>query len=475
MNPESSPRGIILIHSDQHRADCLSCAGHPYLKTPNLDRLAAEGLRFTNAFTAIPVCGPARASLMSGAWSFHHGSLANGDSEATHQIGPETSTWSGRLARREISLEYVGRWHVNDRYDPTSFGFRHYFSDTGYGAWRAKKGLPAAPATNGFFGEIDPYITPAQSKLGWLFDHALDRLEILSQEGQPFFLRIDPFEPHLPNRVPEPYASMYSPEELEPWGSFGETFAEKPFVQAQQLRTWGVQDWTWKDWAPVVARYLGEITLLDHQVGRVLDELERLGLADDVLVMYTSDHGDMCGAHRMVDKHYVMYDDVVKVPLLARWPRGIAPGGVANAFVSSTLDLAATFLDLFGEARPAGFAGSSLQPLFQEPERKIRPDIFSAYHGNQMGLFSQRMVANESWKYIWNATAEDEFYDRKNDPFELVNRASDFRAKPALDKMRRRMVECMTENRDPLLNRWTRASILGESVRDHMILQADGF
>ncbi len=123
-----------------------------------------------------------------------------------------------------------------------------------------------------------------------------------------------PSEPHLPNVIPEPYASLYPPAQVPPWPSFSDPLAGKPYIQRQQRVNWGVEGWTWDQWAPTVARYLGEITLLDAQVGRLLAQLDALGLADDTVVIYTSDHGDLCGGHGMVDKHYVMYDDVMRVP-----------------------------------------------------------------------------------------------------------------------------------------------------------------
>lgn len=463
MNQPFAPRGVVFIQSDQHRADCLGVAGHPSLRTPNLDRLAGEGVRFERAYTAIPLCVPARCSMMSGQWPFRHGVVANWDTEVGRELPTETPTWSRVLADSGVRCEYVGRWHVNRRADPRDFGFHHYFSDHGYAAWRAAQGIPPVPQANGHFGETDPHITPEQSRLGWLFDHAVERLDDLCGNANPFFLRIDTLEPHLANRVCEPYASRHDPATIPPWGSFADTFEGKPVVQAQQLRTWGIDTWMWDDWAPIVGRYLGEIELLDHQIGRVLAVLERRGLLNDVLVVYTSDHGDMCGGHRMIDKHYVMYDDVVRVPLLARWPARIRPGSVCGDFVCATLDLPSTFLDVFGRAAPVTFQGESLGACFDDPETRRRDDIFSTYHGNQMGLYSQRMVANTEWKYIWNATAEDELYHLVSDPHELSNRAEDPSCAGTLDALRARLVSWMERTGDPLLNPWTRRAILGDA------------
>jgi arylsulfatase A-like enzyme len=277
-----------------------------------------------------------------------------------------------------------------------------------------------------------------------------------AESGQHFFIRWDPSEPHLANIVPEPFASLYPPQDIPPWPSFPDPLIGKPYAHAQQLRNWQVDDWTWDDWAPIVGRYLGEVSLLDAQVGRLLDGLERLGLAEDTLVVYTSDHGDMCGSHGMVDKHNVMYDDVVRVPLVARWPGQIEPGTSCEAFVSSALDLASTFCEVAGARAPDTFVGLSLLPLFQGAGDNGREDILAMYHGNQFGLYSERMVRDRRWKYVWNPTALDELYDLENDPAELTNLATSRDHAGELSRLRHRLIEWLDEIGDPLLNGWTR-------------------
>ena len=247
--------------------------------------------------------------------------------------------------------------------DPTQFGFEDYISNDGYKAWRKAQGLGPAPRKNGFWGEVDAEITPDQSRLAWGASELIRLLEKASTGDRPFFLRWDTDEPHLPNVVPEPYASMYDPASIAPWPSFGDPLEGKPYIQRQQLRSWGIEGWTWEQWAPIVARYLGEVSLIDAQIGRILDALDALGLAENTLVVYTPDHGDLCGGHGMADKHYVMYDDIARVPLILRWPGVIPAGQVCDAFVSSGIDLATTFCDAAGLTPPATFVGQSLLPL----------------------------------------------------------------------------------------------------------------
>ncbi len=451
---------ILLIHTDQHRYDCLGTNGHPLIRTPHLDRLAAEGVNFRHAFTPCPICVPARASLLTGVWPTEHLSIANADTEAPRPFRENLPTFSQVLNQSGYQLGFVGKWQIHKEKPPQAFGFHDYIDDGQYNSWRASQGLAPQPHTNRWFGEVDPFIRPEQSRLAWGADRTLDLLRTYAAESQPFFLRWDPSEPHLPNIVPEPYASMYSPASIQPWPSFPDPLEGKPYIQSQMRRTWQIDGWSWEQWAPLVSRYLGEISLLDAQVGRLLDELNRLGLAENTLVIYTCDHGDLCGGHGMIDKHYVLYDDVVHVPLLVRWPAFAQAGQHCDAFVCQELDLADTFCEAAGQPVPTGFRGRSLLPLLRGEFSSARQDIFAMYQGNQFGLYSQRMLRDRRWKYVWNATAEDELYDLERDPGELHNLAASSEYLTELARLRRRMVGWMEEVKDPLLNTWNRAQLL---------------
>ena len=454
------PPNVLFILVDQHRFDCLGANGHPFLRTPHLDRLAREGMSFTRAFCPIALCVPSRVSLLTGQWPVEHGAIANEGTEAGRTFREGLTVFPQVLAAQGYWLGHVGKWQPHPRRGPTEFGYHEHANIHGYRAWRQAAGLPPVPRQNKWFGETDPHITPEQSALAWGCDHLLRLLEARAGQAQPFYLEWNTEEPHLPNVVPEPYASMYPPASIPPWPSFGDRFHGKPYIQAQQLRTWGLDHWGWREWAPIVSRYLGELSLLDAQVGRLLAALDRLGLANNTLVVYTTDHGDMCGGHGMIDKHFIMYEDVMHVPLLARWPGRIAAGRRCDAFVCHATDLAATFCAVAGSAPPATMRGISLLPLFDGAASNGREDIFASYHGNQFGLYSQRMLREARWKYIWNATAEDELYDLETDPAELQNLALSPRGAAELPRLRRRLVAWLEATHDPLLNGWTRDQLL---------------
>lgn len=451
----SSRPNILLLHSDQHRYDCLGVNGHRLVQTPNLDRLAREGVNFTHAFTPTPICSPARASLLTGAWPTQHGCINIPNSESFRPAREGLPLATELLHDAGYRVAHIGKFHQEVTGSPTEHGVDDFVSAWDYWKWRQQQGLPAEPKTQGWFGETDAHIRPDQSRMAWLADHALRLMQTYAKEGRPFFIRWDPPEPHLPNRPPEPYASMYPPERIAPWPSFPDQLTNKPYAQRRQRLIWGVEDWTWRDWAPIVSRYLADISLLDAQVGRLLAGLDALGLAGNTLVIYTTDHGDMTGAHGMMDKHFSMYDDILRVPLIARFP-GQLPAGVTNdAFVSNELDIAAALCETAGLIAPATFAGHSLLATARDGGN-ARPDIFAMYQGTETGLASQRVVRDHEWKYVWNVTVEDELYHLATDPGELRNLIGDPAAQSELNRLRGRLIAWMEAIKDPLWNIWTK-------------------
>lgn len=465
-HPTTGRPNVLLVYADQHRYDCLGMTGKPQgvsplAKTPHLDRLAAEGVRFTRAYCPIAVCIPSRNSLMHGQWPGEHLSIANWGTEAPHPPQEGLPALSQVLREAGYFLGHVGKWHIHPQRGPLEYGFhQHRPGAAHYEEWRAARGLPPRPRVNGWFGEVDPFIGPDDSRSAWEADGVLEVLEAWRGQDRPFFIQWDSDAPHLPNVVPEPYFSMYSSDDIPPWPSFPDPLIGKPYIQAQQRRTWKVEGWTWEQWAPVVRCYLAEVSLLDAQVGRVLNALEHMGIAEQTMVIYSTDHGDLCGGHGMVDKHYVMYEDVTRVPLIVRWPGRTLAGTQCDAWVSHNIDLAMTLCDVAGVPAPATFRGKSLLPLLTGGQDNGRQDIFCMYHGNQFGLYSQRMVRDARWKYVWNATAEDEMYDLELDPGELRNLATNPAYRGELERLRQRLVAWMEETHDPLLNSWTRTQLL---------------
>jgi arylsulfatase A-like enzyme len=458
--PGSRPN-ILLIYSDQHRYDCVGVNGHRILQTPGIDRIAREGMNFQQAYTPIPICVPARVSLLTGQWAPQHGVINNFDAESFKGLPPDTRTSFSAIRDAGYRTVHIGRWHADPQRTPLDFGAHEYIPESCYDTWREAQAVPKHSQTGGWMGSVDAITPPDKTYLHWSADQVIGWLTRHREHEEPFFMRWQMAEPHLPCRPPEAYAERYENVAIPPWPGFADDLANKPFMQKQMRRTWAVEDMAWEDWAPIVRRYFGVIAEIDHNVGRVLDALDDLSLAHDTVVVYTTDHGDMCGSHGMVDKHGIMYDDVVRVPMMMRAPGRIEAGSVCRRFVSNAVDLAGTFCELAGAEALEGFAGLSLVPLMGEPAGEWpRNDIFATYHGNQFGGYSQRMVRDERWKYVWNATDVDELYDLEADPGEIVNRAGDGACADELARLRARLVAWMQQTRDPLLNTWTRGQLL---------------
>ncbi|RJP71880.1 MAG: GTP-binding protein, partial [Candidatus Abyssobacteria bacterium SURF_17] len=235
---------------------------------------------------------------------------------------------------------------------------------------------------------------------------------------------------------------IFKLEEVPEWRSFPDEFENKPYIQKQQLYNWDIENLTWEDWAPAVARYYGIISQMDDAIGKLLQKLDDLGISDNTIVIYSTDHGDMCGGHRMMDKHYVLYDDVVRVPLVVRWPGVIKPGAVCSEFVYNFLDIQPTILEILGLAPKDFFHGRSMLPLLKgDKPDDWRKEVVSTYNGQQFGLYTQRMLRNDKWKYIWNTTDVDELYDMENDPDELKNLIHEEIHAPMVAEFRKKLYE----------------------------------
>jgi arylsulfatase A-like enzyme len=462
VNMSNNRPNILLIHSDQHRFDCVGVNGHPQLQTPHLDRLAREGVNFTHAFTPTPICSPARASLVTGQWPTQHGCINITHTESYHPAKLKAPTVWQLLADSGYRVGMVGKFHQEVTGLPTDHGVEDYICEYQYGPWRKDQGLADQPATQKFFGELDPHITSSQSRMAWEVDNVLnliDKYQTSSEDDQPWFMRWDPSEPHLPNRIPAELGNLYPPKDIEPWLSFPDPLQNKPYSQQRCIRNWGIENFTWQQWQPIVSRYLAEVTLMDQQLGRILADLESRGILDNTLIIYSTDHGDMCGGHGMIDKHFNMYDDIMRVPLIMRWPGHVEAAQTSDAFVIHELDLATTICTAAGVTCPESFEGRDMVSIANGKDPAPREDVFGMYQGAQQGLYSIRMVRDRAWKYVFHPTDKHELYHLPSDPGELHNRIDDPAAQPELARLRQRLIQWMQQIGDPLGNPFTRRQL----------------
>ena len=457
------PPNVLCCLTDQERYDYTAPAG-PAVETPTYDRLTREGMRFDQAITPISICTSARASLLTGQFPHGHGMVNNShEADAIRATLPaDVETFSAVLADAGYTCTYTGKWHVDRERGPGGVGFtylggsdRHHDDiDEAFRRYRRDLGYPVdetefseAVYTHGDEGTFVAAKTPVPveaTRAYFIAERTIDTIEAHatgaslepvghSQEGKtsptdaaagtPFFHRADFYGPHHPYVVPEPYASMYDPDEIDPPASYAETFAGKPAVHERFLEYRGVAGFDWPVWAEVIAKYRGFVTMIDEQVGRVLDALDEHGLAGETLVVHTADHGDFVGGHRQFNKGPLMYDDTYRIPLQVRWPGVVEPETTCEAPVHLH-DLAPTFCDVADVAIPASFHGRSLRPMLEDsgdvPADWPAP-AFAQYYGEEFGLYTQRMVRTPDYKFVYNGPDRNELYDLRGDPAELTN------------------------------------------------------
>lgn len=449
---------ILVLVADQLRADCVGPVRGKPSHTPNLDRLASEGLSFSNAFTHIPTCCPARQSFLHGGRPETFGAHWNYDiGLSVPTLDPLTSrTWTADLRAGGYQSSYIGKWHVHPTATPLAFGYDSFISTGDYERFRVDSGHLPLPETD-WEGRLDPVPT-ADSRTHWLASQAVEWLTEHSCRP-PWHLRVDFVEPHLPSCPTEEFAALLRGQVIDPWDNWNDPLVGKPFIQSQQQRNWGVDRWNWDDWTIVVRNYLAVVSQMDNAVGRILACLDNLDLANQTLVVFTSDHGDMTGSHGMLDKHYVLYDEVLRVPLILRWPSRWEPA-VDNSLVYSFLDLAPMMYSLVSDEIPDQCVGRSLL-LQREGKLAGRNHVVSTFNGQQFGLYTARGLRTTDWKYIWNATDVDELYDIRNDPAELRNLSTAREHQIRIANFRRELYSTLLDEGDAqVANEWIKRQLL---------------
>lgn len=459
MTDGKSAPNIIMIVTDQERYDILGCNGSKVCQTPNLDGLAERGVRFEHAFTPTALCSPARASLLTGLFPHSHGVLNNvhDDPAIATELDTSHPTWAKTLRETGYRLGYVGKWHVGRSFGPD----RHHFHDDladKYDVALAESDRLLNDVHEATFAEatmqiagVDP--RPVEETDTHLdTDRAIELLSSYTDLDSPFLLRVDYEGPHHPYMPPEPFASLYDPADIAPWENFIDDDPRKPAAQARLLRQRGVEGMTWQEWQPIIALYYGFMTFIDSEIGRLFTALDDLGLADNTIVIHTSDHGDMTGSHGgQFNKGPIMYDELYRVPLIVAEP-GTAVAGATCSEMVSTADLMPTIIELADAELPSPVHGQSLVPLLADtsPVGAGRNSVLCEYHGDEWGLYSQRMVRTREAKLVYSPHGSDELYDLVADPHELTNLIDDEAASPLQNELEGLLLDWMQRTDDPL-------------------------
>jgi arylsulfatase A-like enzyme len=253
--------------------------------------------------------------------------------------------------------------------------------------------------------------------------------------------------------VPASYAALYDPAQIELWPNYEDDLDDKPSVH-RLFRDEITQSGTLTpdEWRMCIARYYAFVTLIDEAFGRLLDTLDELGMTEDTLVLFVSDHGDLIGAHKLWDKGAMVYEEQIHIPLVVRWPGMVPAGGVCDAMVTF-IDLMPTLVEAARLSLPGPVDGRSLVPFLRGETVEDWPDdVYIQYNGEGICLYSIRAVRTRRHKYVYYPYHLDELYDLSADPWEMHNLIDDPAAAPALADMRARMAKWMRDVGDPMVD-----------------------
>lgn len=439
---------ILFLFTDQQRYDTIAAAGYPHMITPNLDRLVRDGVQFRQCYTPYPVCVPARASIMTGRYCRSHGVYDN----AT-PIPDYDRAWPARLSRAGYDTRAIGKMHFPPRPFNHQAGFTQRVIaddkcftdlDDDYARWLRTHGLqrpnPWAPtridALREGYGAI-----PTEHAEAYHIDTyiGMEGVKAIEQAGdRPFCYWISFNSPHLPFDPPERFLAMYDGRELPPpIRRAGELDSKPPEIR--QLLDQCVQIRVCPDGGSAVLTdeamrrrrqyYYATVTLVDEWIGHILDALARRGLADNTVIIFSSDHGEANGDHFLLEKLF-FYETIARVPLLLVWPGHVSPGAYDG--LVSLVDLYPTLLSLAGVEADQPVDGLNLLKLLQGtiPARR---HVFSEadWYGNRAV-----MVRTRTHKCVLTQQpASCELYDLQQDPSEFDNVFHDARYAPVRDEL----------------------------------------
>ena len=408
------PMNVVFLLADDLRWDALGCTGNRIVRTPNIDRLAAEGVLFTNSFVTTSICAVSRASFLSGQYARRHGI---NDFATPFSPTAWAQTYPALLRKAGYRTGFIGKFGVGKDVRPMGREFDY---------WR---GLP---------GQAGPFLDPKNPSR----PHATARfgsqaLEFLSgcRPGKPFCLSVSFSAPHARDGAPREFPPDPRDEKLYADATIPvpQTAHEKYFrllprfvQQSEGRRRWKRRFATPEMFQKTVRDYYRLITGIDREVGRIVEALQARKLADDTLIVFTSDNGFFLGERGMADK-WLMYEDSIRVPLIVfdpRLPKKQRGRKVGEMVLN--IDIAPTILDYAGIRAPQGMQGRSLRPLVRGEKQEWRSEWFYEHHTFPKILPPSEGVRTGRWKFLrWVGVdpAVEELYDLHNDPHEEHNLA----------------------------------------------------
>jgi len=444
----SARPNIVFILIDDLRWDELGIMGHPYIKTPNIDRIGKEGVLFRNAFMTTPLCSPSRAGFLTGQYAHTNGIIDNIDrSAASHQL----VTFPLLLHKSGYETAFVGKWHMGNDDTPRP-GFDRWVSFKGQGTY-----LNPEFNEDGISVKAPGYITDILNNYAVEFikrRHNKPFLIYLAHKAvHPEVMQHDDGSVNLADAelfIPaERHRNLYAGKTIPHRPNYKRAPEDKPALQRRigDLPPLGATTATHDE--SILGRQRS-LMAVEEGVGKILKALKETGELDNTILVFASDNGYFYGEHGLSVERRLAYEESIRMPLLVRYPKVIKAGTVRDEFALN-IDLAPTLLELAGVAVPATMQGRSLVPLLQDGKPPWRHSFLIEYYTDKVFprvlLMGYRAVRTEHWKYIhYLELAEmDELYDLKTDPYEMKNLIHQPGAAKALAEMKQEMEQLLEE------------------------------
>ena len=432
LTAQGKRRNLVFLLSDDHRFDMLSAMGHPWLETPNLDRMIANGVHLRNAFVTTSLCSPSRASILSGQYVHAHRVMDN-----STPLTQDLLTFPQVLQQNGYKTAFIGKWHMGGESDDPRPGFDHWISFRGQGTY-------FDPTLN-FNGDrrqvtgYNPEILTEEAKK-WL---------CANQEG-PFLLYLSHKSVHDNFAPPPRYKGIYSDKPIPYPESYANTYQNyigKPEWVYEQRWSWHGVDGLYNqryEFPDFYRDYCECVRGLDDSIGELMNSLEELGLANDTLVIYMGDNGFQHGEHGLIDKR-TMYEPSIRVPMIAHCPDLFEKGGTVDRMCLN-LDIHPTLLEAAGAPIPETVQGRSFLPLLRREEVPWRTEFVYEYFWERAYPQTPTVIGLRTDQYsymryhgIW---AVDELYDVQKDPHQMNNLIGDVKTQneggPLINRFRER-------------------------------------
>lgn len=434
---------LLFLYTDEQAFDTLACYGNDWIEMPNLNALASESVVFEKAYVTQPVCTPSRSTLLTGQWPHTNGCIRNNE-----PLKAETQCLPEMLPEGAYVTGHYGKWHLGDEifcqhgFDEWANyedNYVNYYSEgrdrnarTRYHQYLVEQGYVPDVAKRNVFGRGFAARLPEEhGKPCWIADRSIDFIE--RHGDRPFALYVNFLEPHMPFFGPRD--DQYDPDAIDlpanhqalPDESFPAKYIEKSNRKTPEAYP-SREERSEKDWRILRARYYGLCSLVDTHAGRILDSLKARGLWDNTIIVFTSDHGDMMGAHGQTAKG-VMYEEAVRVPMLIKMPGQKEMKRVKGPM--SHIDVMPTIVDLMNPPASEQLEGKSLRPVMESASPRLEEAVVVEWNNAAPNGGSPKnkgedndertVITPDGWKFAWSAEGKHLLFDQNTDPGETTN------------------------------------------------------